>query len=120
MLKIIIPGTPVIQQRPRLGKWKNFYDPSSKERKELSVKMLWERQQRGLFSPYAGELSVKVAFFYFAHGRRKIDLDNLAKACLDSGNGVLWEDDTNIHHLELWKHRSDQANERTEIEINCL
>lgn len=120
MLKLVIPGRPVIQQRPRLGKYKNFYDPSSAERKILSAQMLAERQRNGLFAPFTGDLSVKVSFFYFANGRKKIDLDNMCKACLDSGNKILWEDDSNIYHLELFKHGCDEANQRTEIEIMTL
>lgn len=120
MLKLTILGAPVIQQRPRMGKYRNFYDPSSKERKELTSKMLTGRQGRGLFAPYVGDLSVKVAFHYLAHGKRKMDLDNMIKACLDSGNGILWEDDSNIQHLDIWKYRCDEISQRTEIEIMKL
>lgn len=120
MLTFTIYGPPVIQQRPRLGKWKNFYDPSTQERKELSAKMLVERQRRGLFAPYKGDLSVGVSFYYLAHGRRKMDLDNMIKACLDSGNGILWEDDSNIQHLNVWKHRCEESQQRTDIMIMNL
>lgn len=116
-LKLIIAGKPVIQQRPRLGRFGNFYDPGSKERKELSAKLLAGRQRNGLYAPYDGDLSVRVCFFYKPHGRRKVDLDNLCKAILDSGNNVLWIDDSQIQHLDLWKTQVDEINERTELEI---
>lgn len=117
MLKLVIHGKPVIQQRPRRGKYGNFYDPSSKERKRLSQELLAARNRKNRFSPYDGHLGLKVVFHFYSHGKRKTDLSNMLKALEDSGNGILWKDDDQIDHLEVMKRLSEKSNERTEIEI---
>lgn len=117
MVKIVIPGAPVIQQRPRLGKYGNFYDPSSKERKGLTLQLLAGRERIGVHKAYDCELSIKVSFFYAPKGRARIDLSNMLKALEDSGNEVLWVDDSQIYHIEAWKHTCEPKDERTEIEI---
>lgn len=33
------------------------------------------------------------------------DLDNLLKAVLDAGNGIVWSDDRSVIHIQAWKHR---------------
>lgn len=117
MLKIVIVGRPVIQERPRLGKYGNFYDPSSKERKALAISLLAGRQRANVHKAFDCGLSLKVAFFYTPHGKRKVDLSNMLKALEDSGNGILWADDDQIVHVDAWKHACDPTNERTEIEV---
>lgn len=116
MLEITIEGPPVIQQRPRLGKYGNFYDPSSKERKDLAKK-LWTARLVNRKPVLTGDLSLKVAFHYFAHGKRKIDADNMLKALLDSGNETLYLDDSQIQHIDCWKYQCAEGFERTEIQL---
>lgn len=72
----------------------------------------------GVHRPYDGLLSLKVAFFYAPHGKRKVDLSNMLKALEDSGNGVLWVDDDQIIHIEVYKLPTEESKERTELEIN--
>lgn len=99
-------------------KW--AYDPTKRQRDALSRSLLSERQQLKIFAPYKGPLSVKASFFCQSHGERKKDLDNLCKALLDSGNTILWKDDNQIEHLELWKHKCEVSQERTELEVREL
>jgi Holliday junction resolvase RusA-like endonuclease len=110
----------VIQQRPRLGKYGGFYDPSSKERKLLSMQLLAGRSGSGIHTAFDCELSVKFSFFYARHGRRKIDLSNMLKAVEDSGNGILWADDDQLIHVDAWKHGCEPSQERTELEIYAI
>lgn len=93
------------------------YDPIKKEREFLAAQLLEGRQRSHVYSPLDGPLSLKVAFFYAPHGRRKVDLSNMLKALEDSGNGILWGDDDQIIHVDGWKHNCEPAQERTEIEI---
>jgi Holliday junction resolvase RusA-like endonuclease len=44
------------------------------------------------------------------------DADNFIKVCLDSLNGVAWEDDKQIVEIHLYR-RDDKKNPRVEIEI---
>ena len=49
--------------------------------------------------------------------QRRGDLDNSAKAILDSLNGIAWDDDSQIVELHLYRS-DDKANPRVEIDIN--
>lgn len=44
------------------------------------------------------------------------DIDNLQKSLLDALNGIVWDDDAKITHIEAWKFYSEKP--RTEIEVN--
>ena len=35
------------------------------------------------------------------------DIDNLAKAVLDAGNGILWQDDRQIYKMTLQKYKGE-------------
>lgn len=63
--------------------------------------------------PMKGGLKVSV-FFTFAD-RRKHDIDNCLKAVLDSMSGILWEDDSQISELHVFKSLATEPS----IEIWC-
>ena len=46
----------------------------------------------------------------------KPDLDNYTKSILDALNGLIWDDDAKIVHMELDKFYSEQP--RIEIEVH--
>jgi Holliday junction resolvase RusA-like endonuclease len=52
------------------------------------------------------------------HTKATGDLDNIAKAVLDAGNGVLWEDDRQIAALQLAKIVGAQ-HEPPRVELLC-
>lgn len=115
----MVPGRPVIQQRARTfnnGGKIVTWDPTKKERTYLAQQLLAGRQRCAVYTPYDCELSLKVSFFYAPRGRRP-DLSNMLKALEDSGNGVLWADDHQIVHVDAWKHKCEEAQQRTEIEV---
>lgn len=116
--QIIIYGRPVIQQRARQGKH-GFYDPSSKERKALSLQLLAERV-RAAMACLAGDVSIEASFYLQPHGRRKIDVSNMLKALEDSGNGVLWVDDSQIISVKASRYDCEISEERTELEIKSI
>jgi len=110
--KLIIAGLPVIQGRPRRGRYGNFYDPSKKQRDALSLALSYARVAAKM--PIIESCLHLYVDFYGCGGR--CDLDNLIKACSDSGNGVLWVDDRQIMQIHAVMVRKD-PNPRTEIEI---
>lgn len=55
---------------------------------------------RGL-DPLTKQLTVVIDFYL--PDRRRRDLDNLAKGTLDPCNGIVWQDDQQIHSLTLCK-----------------
>lgn len=110
--KLTVKGVPVIQQRPRKGKWGNFYDPSKKERDRLSLALSYARIEAKM--PVI-EVPLHLYVYFYGTGGR-CDLDNLIKALSDSGNGILWKDDRQIIQIHAFMFREDK-NPRTEIEV---
>lgn len=60
------------------------------------------RRYRASHEPFA----VRIWIAQPGHGRR-LDCDNVAKACLDALTGVLWIDDSQVVHLTIEKVQSD-------------
>lgn len=133
-MKLTIPIEPVEQQRPRAtnrGGHIQIYDPPKVKRFKKQVAEFINQQPLSKFENV--ELSVKIKFFRkiqksltkkerelrLSHVHRpmiKADLDNYAKSTLDALNGLIWDDDARIVHLELDKYYSEQP--RIEIEVH--
>lgn len=133
-MKITIPIEPVSQLRPRAtsrGGHTRVYDPPKVKTYKDSVRTFLENYPIKRFSDV--ELDVKAKFYLpvqksiskkererrLSHKKRpdkKPDIDNLQKSLLDSLNGIVWDDDAKITHIEAWKFYSEKP--RTEIEIN--
>lgn len=131
---IIIPIEPVEQQRPRAtaqGGHARVYDPKKVREFKQSVAEYVTQQPLPKFENV--ELSVQVKFYRpiqkslskkerelrLSNVHRPIvkpDLDNYTKSILDALNGILWDDDAKIVHLELDKYYSEQP--RIEIEVH--
>jgi Holliday junction resolvase RusA-like endonuclease len=54
----------------------------------------------------------------FVGGRRRVDIDNVAKACLDSLNGIAYLDDSQV--VDLHAHKAVAAEPMTRIEIESI
>ena len=133
-MKITIPIEPVSQLRPRAtsrGGHTRVYDPPKVKTYKDSVRAFLKDYPIKRFSDV--ELDVKAKFYLpvqkniskkererkLSHKVRpckKPDIDNLQKSLLDALNGIVWDDDAKITHIEAWKFYSEKP--RTEIEIN--
>lgn len=117
MLTLFIPGKPQAQGRARActtrrGKIR-MYDPekSANWKQKAAGFMLAARQAMGGAWPKNGALALDIcAVFPQAKRHRggmfhtaRPDADNLAKAVMDAGNGVLWTDDARIASLSIIK-----------------
>lgn len=131
---IIIPIEPVEQQRPRAtnrGGYVRVYDPPKVRKFKQQVAEFVKQQPLPKFEDK--ELSVQIKFFRkiqksltkkerelrlsnVHRPKVKADLDNLAKSLLDALNGLVWDDDARIVHLELDKYYTEQP--RIEIEVH--
>lgn len=128
---ITLSGSPISKKRHRhfsRGSFVSTYDPQTKETGNTKREMI---SQAG-HNPVKNSVLVKIIFYIEApksHSEpkrntlmwglsktKKPDLDNLAKYYLDAGNGVLWEDDSQITSLELNKCYSN--NPRTVIMVD--
>ena len=119
MIRFVIPGTPHAQKRHRsrvIAGHAQMYDhPDSRAWKGVAqVHMLESLDGRG---PFDGAVRVYISAVFplpkGKHRKRKPrgrswhtgrkDVDNIAKAVMDAGNGVLWGDDGQVCSLEIVK-----------------
>lgn len=103
---------PVPASRPRVSKYGTYYLPTYRNfQKEIAELVAKDRKK---LRKTSGELEVNVIC---AVARPKTtkrdyplgDVDNYAKAVLDSMNGVLWDDDDQIVDLNVRKLYTDDA-----------
>ena len=133
-MRITIPIEPVSQLRPRAtsrGGYTRVYDPPKVKAYKDNVRKFLEDYPIKKFSDV--ELDVKTKFYLpvqksiskkerelrlsnVHRPKVKADLDNLAKSLLDALNGLVWDDDARIVHLELDKYYAEQP--RIEIEVH--
>lgn len=106
-----VPGKPVPCPRARVrggqgGYYKKAYTLW------LDVVKVYATQARLGKKPLSGPVRVTVAF-YGAHSRA--DLDNLVKPILDGMNGVIYEDDSQIHRLTIERAPSGDPHAYVEV-----
>jgi len=120
-LVVRIPGEPVAQGRPRFstrGGFVRAFDPLRSRNWKATAQEHFRRamERRGL-APLAGALRCDILAVFTCprstwrkrqpraaepHAK-KPDPENVAKAVLDAGNGVLWGDDSQIADLRVAK-----------------
>ncbi len=108
-----VPGQPVPKGRPRKGKH-GFYTP---QRTRDAERTIGSYALSATPSPLTEPLRVELAFY--VKDKRRSDVDNFAKCVLDSCNGIVWRDDSQIVFLAVEKH-VDAEDPRTEIRVETL
>lgn len=115
-----VPGTPVAKGRPRVTRNGIAFTPKKTRDYEADIRQL-ARLKMGAKEPFSGPLWVSVSAKFLppqswpkwkrakvtSHGvfismTTKPDIDNLAKV-IDALNGIVWQDDAQICHLEVHK-----------------
>lgn len=98
---------PVSASRPRVTRAGHTYyaGPYKQFRKDMQLQV---EERLADFEPLASPLCVQIDCFVTQPKKTKLwtpraDVDNYAKAVLDSFNGVLWEDDRQIVELHVNK-----------------
>lgn len=114
--KIVLQGEPKstqhIYRATCRGRFPTTY--MTVEGKALKEVYQWEAQQQWRDSPLTGDLSVSVRFFFKTKRRR--DLDNQNKLVLDALTDIVYEDDSQICELHLYRDY-DAVHPRIEIEL---
>jgi len=85
------------------------------EGKALKEGYQWEAKAQWRRPPLKDELSVSVCFFFGT--KRKADLDNFNKLWADSLTGIVYEDDSQIAELHLYR-AYDKQKPRIEITVS--
>ena len=138
-IRLVIPGDPVAQGRPRAcirGKHASVYSNQQKEMRDFQVKAL----ERFFEKPIDEAVVVKMRFYlrrpksHYGTGKnagilkpsapryhaQKPDTSNLIKFAEDALNGILWTDDAIIIEIigsKAWANNSDP---RTEIDVRKI
>lgn len=140
-IKIVIPGQPFQQERPRSkivtpkGKapFVSVYD--SKKSKANKALIASYAQQVKPTVPLDCDLEVEIIFYKqvlksFSKKQKeqalsgmlrpstKPDIDNYVKAVFDGINGIIWKDDARVVDLKSSKYYSDRP--RTEVIVRTL
>lgn len=135
-MKIIIPGNPEPQLRPRatrMGKGIRLYDPKKTTDYKHHVRMNASNQWK--LGALVGAIKVTLTIYRKIQKSTtkrdlplkksgsirptvKPDVDNYTKGILDALNGVAWSDDSQVVTLIAHKYYSDEP--RVEIEIEEL
>jgi Holliday junction resolvase RusA-like endonuclease len=118
MVLVEIPGEPVAQGRPRLAVLNGHaraYDPA-KSRVWKGVAQMFMRDAMRGRAPMQGALEVEISATWSCPvsatkragavrrlRAKKPDAENVAKAILDAGNGVVWGDDAQVAVLIVRK-----------------
>jgi Holliday junction resolvase RusA-like endonuclease len=122
-----IPGQPQGKGRPKFARRGNFvgaYTPKETVNYENLVKMYAQEAMNGQ-SLIDGPVSVEISAYVMVpeswskkkkvmalsdqvYPTTKPDVDNFAKACLDSLNGIVWKDDKQVIDLKVMKRYSDK------------
>ena len=137
MLKIVIPGSPIGQGRPKFSTINGHakaYDPEKSRNYKAYVRMLATQAMEDTgFEMIDGPCAVLInAFFEVPKSKskrfreaalldqerptKKPDADNIVKAIQDALNGLVYKDDAYIVHLACQKFYSD--NPRVEVYIS--
>lgn len=97
MNKIIIPGKPVSVNDLYTGK--RFL---TKDGKTMKTAMSWEVRNQWKRAMISRDVIVHIDLYY--SDKRKRDIDNPAKALLDSLTGVVFDDDSQVVDLHITKN----------------
>lgn len=130
MIKLVIPGSPMGKQRPRVMKNGITYTPAKTVNYETLIKELYIEQHSG--EQLQGPIRMTIdAYFDIPKSvsqkkRRHMlsglempckrpDMDNIAKIVADALNKIAYQDDSQIVELAINKRYAEQA--RVEITL---
>lgn len=108
MICFTLPLEPVGKGRPRFTRSGHCFTPEKTRKFESLVQS--SMKQYAPKDPFIGPMEV-VVYFIMRRPKKckriyptvKPDIDNLEKTIGDAGNGVLWNDDSQIVHFDAWK-----------------
>ena len=133
-MKIIIPGKPLAQKRHRFRRYGNkifTYDPSADDKKNIKEYIMYKYKKkiRILKPPILFELMayMPIPISYSNKQKlqligeyhvKKIDIDNCSKLYMDSLEGLLYTNDSQIAEIHCIKKYD--TNPRVEINLSTI
>jgi predicted transport protein len=122
---IAIPGNPKSKERPRLGKYGNFYSPTGKGEHDTGWQIYLaykeECRKRGIkLRDPRKHLTVHVKYFYQEKRKNsykdEANLNCWLADCIEK-SGIIFNDKILRILVDDYQHRKDEKNPRTVIEI---
>ena len=111
---ITIPFPIKPKERPRKGKYGNFYTPKGTESAISQLAMAACARVGGTW-PTLSDVTATLAI---AGKRGRADLDNLAKGALDALNGIVYQDDRQVVELHVYRITGTES-QLTISEVEC-
>lgn len=102
-VSFFVDGRPRPKARPRRGK-AGWYTPRRTRDYEQLIGWRYREEGGPLFSG-----PVALCMEFSMPDRRRVDLDNLAKAILDGLNGIAYEDDAQVYHIDAIRRVDGQC-----------
>lgn len=109
MTKTILLTTPMISVN-KMYRGRRFL---SKEGKATKSAIEWEIASKGKICPLETPVAMNIVFYV---KNNRADIDNMLKALLDCMTGIIYNDDSQITELHVFKE-IDKENPRTEIQV---
>lgn len=115
---------PVAASRPRVTRWGAFYTGAYKTFREVVAENVWNNIDPN-FEPLTGILTVSIELFVKQPNKTeklypRPDVDNYAKAILDTLNGKIWLDDSQIISLYVTKQWAEKGSSGYfTLEVGC-
>lgn len=118
-LEYVIPGPPQPKERARRGAHGRWYTPERTRRYEAHARSCATVARMALGTPWPMDAWYRVELWVRFPDRRRRDVDNVAKAVLDSANGVLWDDDLQVSELVV-RRSVDRERPRVEVVVEVV
>lgn len=80
-----------------------------------TLSLAWHQALGSGARPLEGPIEVEATICH--RPGRRADIDNLGKAVLDAGNGILWRDDRQVVRLVLQLREVERGQERLELSV---
>jgi len=117
-IEIVIPGDPIPKQSFRIGYRGRHFQPARIRAAQDAVAWCAREAMAGDL-PLVGPVAISATFA--RKSRRPVDVDNLWKLAGDALQGIAYEDDSQIVHLELEKIQVERLDEaRTTIHVRAI
>jgi crossover junction endodeoxyribonuclease RusA len=105
IVTIIIPGQPVPKGRPRVYRGKGVTPKKTREAENIISGTALRECNKLHWGSTTAPVAAKI-YFYLSKARGRVpDLDNLVKLVLDGCQGIVFKDDSQIHHMLATRYR---------------
>lgn len=108
---VVLPYPPTVN---RMYFWRGGRPVLSERARAWRERAIWCLRYAGIYRPLAGPVAITILVY---RPRKRGDLDNVAKAILDSLNEIAWEDDSQVVEI-IMRRFDDKSNPRVLVKVS--